>query len=104
MDSQGMVVDWSPGAEAIFGWSSGEAIGAKLSKLIVPERFRDAHEAGLRRFATTGEGGTLLGKPITIDVIDREGREFPVEVFISPEKAMEGLRFRTVVRRVSASE
>lgn len=104
MDSQGLVVDWSPGAEAIFGWSSSDAIGAKLSKLIVPERFRDAHEAGLRRFATTGEGGTLLDKPITIDVINREGREFPVELFISMESMAEGMRFRTEVRRVSASE
>ncbi len=99
MDRNGMVVDWSPGAEAVFGWSRGQAIGARLSKLIIPERFRAAHDAGLSRFATTGQGGAFLGKTMEIVAIDREGREFPIEITISTESAPEGPRFRTVARR-----
>ena len=99
MDRDGMVVDWSPGAEAIFGWSKGEAIGTRLSKLIIPERFRAVHDAGLRRFATTGQGGAFIGRTLEIVAIDREGREFPVAITISMETAPEGPRFRTVARR-----
>lgn len=32
----GVVVDWNPGAEAMFGYSSAEAIGRPLGELIVP--------------------------------------------------------------------
>lgn len=99
MDRDGIVVDWSPGAEVIFGWSKREAMGARLSRLIIPERFRAAHDAGLSRFATTGQGGAFIGKTMEIVAIDREGSEFPIEITISMESAPEGPRFRTVVRR-----
>lgn len=99
MDREGMVVDWSPGAEAIFGWSKGEVVGTRLSRLVIPERFRAIHDAGLNRFATTGQGGAFIGKTMEIVATDRDGREFPIEITISMETAPEGPLFRTVVRR-----
>ncbi len=103
MDGSGMVVDWNAGAEAVFGWSRDEAIGARLSNLIIPERFRAAHDAGLHRFATTGQGGAFIGKTMEIVALDRDGREFPVEISISMEQTAEGPRFRTVARRTQAA-
>ncbi len=103
MDSAGMVVEWTPAAEAIFGWTSAEAIGRKLSQLIIPERFRSMHEAGLKRYMTGGPGA-VLNRAIEITAIDRDGGEFDVEVFITPQKTADGYRFATSARRIERAQ
>lgn len=99
MDGAGMVVEWTRDAEAIFGWPHVEAIGKKLSALIIPERHRAAHEAGLRRFLAGGPG-TLLDRTLPIIAIDHAGREFNVEIRITAEKSDHAYRFATSARRV----
>jgi len=36
-DIDGMIISWSPGAEAVFGWSEAEAIGQPLDMTFTPE-------------------------------------------------------------------
>lgn len=102
MDGSGLVVEWSPQAEQIFGWRRADAIGRRLSALIIPERHRGAHEAGLKRFLAGGPGA-LLDRAIEIFAIDREGREFNVEIRITAKKVGDDYRFATSARRLGAS-
>ena len=44
MDATGIVTDWNGQASAVFGWSREEALGQRLSELIIPARDREAHE------------------------------------------------------------
>jgi PAS domain S-box-containing protein len=97
MDGGGLIIEWTPAAETIFGWQSAEAVGRKLSDLIIPARHRAAHEAGLKRFLATGSGA-LLGRPIEIVALNRDGREFSVELRISGEQTAAGWRFPASVR------
>jgi PAS domain S-box-containing protein len=83
MDADGDVRVWNPAAEYIFGWRAEDAIGSKLSELIVPERYRTLHEQGLRTYLDTGDG-PVLGTTIEIEGIDRLGRSIPVELTINP--------------------
>ena len=99
MDGAGMVVEWMPDAEAIFGWPHAEAVGKRLSTLIIPPRLRAAHEAGLKYFLVGGPG-KLIDQPIQIVAIDRSGREFDVELRITAEKSDHGYRFATTARQV----
>lgn len=99
MDAAGLIVEWTPDAEAIFGWPRAEAIGRLLSAVIIPERHRAAHEAGLRRFLESGRGG-LLDRTIEIVAVDRDGREFDAEVRIAAERSADGYRFPATVRRL----
>jgi PAS domain S-box-containing protein len=99
MDGAGMIVEWTHDAEAIFGWSRAEAIGQRLSALIIPERLRAAHEAGLKYFLAGGPG-TLIDRTLQIVAIDRDGHEFNVEFRITAEKSDAGHRFATSARRV----
>ncbi len=99
MDGAGMVIEWTRDAEAIFGWPRADAIGKRLSALIIPERHRAAHEAGLRRFLAGGPGA-LLDRTLEIIAIDHAGREFNVEIRITAEKSDNGYRFATAARRV----
>lgn len=83
IDERGLVTGWNPQAEHIFGWKSEEVIGQSLTNTIAPPRYREAHERGLRHFAATGEGA-VLNKRIEITALDRTGREFLVELAITP--------------------
>jgi PAS domain S-box-containing protein len=83
MDGNGMIIDWNRQAEATFGLPSSQAIGRKLSETIIPERYRQQHEAGLKHFFKTGEG-PLLRKTVRITALRADGTEFPVELAISP--------------------
>lgn len=53
-DVQGVIRLWNAGSERLFGYPAAEAIGAHLN-LIVPERFRAAHDAGFERAVASGE-------------------------------------------------
>ncbi|MFA6051011.1 MAG: PAS domain S-box protein [Methylobacter sp.] len=85
MDSYGIITDWNHQAEKMFGWSRREAIGQRLQDLIIPPRFRNAHQKGLQHFLNTGIG-PLLNQVIEHIGIRRDGSEFPVELSISPLK------------------
>jgi PAS domain S-box-containing protein len=52
-DRGGIIQLWNRGAEIIFGYAAAEAIGQSLD-IIVPERFRQAHNEGFRRALSTG--------------------------------------------------
>jgi PAS domain S-box-containing protein len=53
-DREGIIRLWNRGAEIIFGFGNDEAVGHSLS-LIVPEKFRRAHDEGYRRAMETGQ-------------------------------------------------
>ena len=77
-DGGGRIIFWNAGAEAIFGRTSSEMIGRPLTELM-PERYRDAHRAGIARFVATGEG-RLSGSTVEVEGLRADGTEFPVEL------------------------
>ena len=83
MNAKGIITEWNPRAEVIFGWARREAIGQNLADLIIPARYREAHERGLRHFMDTGEG-PVLNRRVELTGLRRDGTEFPVEFTISP--------------------
>ncbi len=80
--AEGRITDWNRQAEDMFGWTREEALGQKLEQLIMPQRYRDAHLAGMAHFRLCGEG-TILNKRIELHGLRKNGQEFPVEFTIS---------------------
>ena len=101
MDAAGVIVDWNPAAERIFGYSSQEAVGRLLADLIIPERLRAAHWNGLERFLATGEG-QALNRRLEVSGLTRDGREFPVELAISVDRSGEEPLFYAFLRDISS--
>lgn len=97
MDRDGKIVEWDAGAEAIYGYTPAEAVGRKMSELIIPEHNRAAHEAGIKRFSVTQQGA-FIGKTLTITSLHRDGHEFPVEVTIGIERSGGEYRFVNTAR------
>ena len=52
-DAEGVIRAWNAGAEALFGFSAAEALGASLD-LIIPERLREPHWVAYRRAMACG--------------------------------------------------
>jgi PAS domain S-box-containing protein len=61
-DPQGVIRYWNGAAERLFGHAHEEAVGASLD-LLVPERFKGAHDAGFARAVASGQlrmGGRVM--------------------------------------------
>ena len=100
MDADGLVRAWNREAERTFGWSRELALGQPLRDLIIPPRFRERHDTGLRRFLETGDG-PLVGRRIEISALHRNGHEFPVELTISAVHHEDTWSFHAFVHDIS---
>jgi PAS domain S-box-containing protein len=83
IDEDGLITAWNPQAEHMFGWSRDEAIGDRLSRTIIPPRYREAHGRGFEEFLTTGRG-PILERRIEIEALHKDGHEVPVELSVTP--------------------
>jgi len=100
MDAGGTVSGWNGRAAELFGWSSDEAIGHRLSELIIPPALRPAHEKGLAHYLATGEG-PVLDHRIEVTALNANGDEFPVELSITACKQFGDPLFIGFVRDIS---
>jgi PAS domain S-box-containing protein len=100
LDEQGLVTYWNPSAERIFGVPRAEAMGLSIAELIIPERFRTAHLAGLHRFLNSGVG-PILDRRIEMAALRADGSEFPIEMTISALKDDSHWSFHAFVQDIS---
>jgi diguanylate cyclase (GGDEF)-like protein/PAS domain S-box-containing protein len=100
MDHDGCVVDFNRAAEHAFGYRRADAVGRRVSELIVPSRFRDAHERGLRRHLETGET-SVLGHPVQLSALRADGSEFDAELTINRIELPDGPLFTASIRDIS---
>src|SRR5437667_168603 len=83
-DSAGRITYFNPGAERLFGYAATEATGQPLT-ILMPERFQEAHLAGLARYLATGEAH-VVGKTVELAGRTKDGREFPVVLSLATLK------------------
>jgi PAS domain S-box-containing protein len=100
MGVDGQIIGWNGVAEQSFGWSGDEAKGRQLSDLIIPRKFRDAHQRGLSHYLATGEG-PVLNRRIEITGLHRDGHEFPVELSITASEQFGGRLFVGFIRDIT---
>ena len=98
IDSNGIIIDWNPSAEKIFGWSHAEAVDSPLIETIVPERFHQAHLHGMNVYLKDGSGPWLY-RTLTTTARDKEGHEFSVEMSIVPINSGNELTFYAFMHR-----
>ena len=101
IDENSLVTLWNAQAEETFGWSRDEAIGRPLDELIVPQRLREAHREGMRRFLETGTA-RVLNQRIELPAVHRDGREFPLELSIAAIPQGDRTTFSAFARDISA--
>lgn len=100
MDACGIISNWNPQAESIFGWSEQEAVGEELTATVIPMRYRQQYERGLERFLKTGDGA-FLNRRIEIEALHRDGHEFLVELSIVPIPTGDSFAFCAFIRDIT---
>lgn len=100
IDGAGFVVEWNSQAVEIFGWERQEALGQCLGDMIVPEKFKAMHAAGLRRVCETGNT-TILGKRLELPALHRDGHELLVEIAITEGHLFEEHFFTAFIRDIT---
>lgn len=100
---EGNILDFNEAALKIFGYSEEELRDAPLS-IIIPKRFRQQHEAGMKRYNET-QIPKNLGKTLRMFGLHKNGREVPIEIHLSSWHNTEGEQFFTAsIRQYSALE
>lgn len=84
-DREGIIRFWNPGAERIFGYTSGAAVGQSLD-IIIPERLRRRHWDGYHRVMKTGESRYGRGDVLAVPGMTKDGARISVEFTIVPLK------------------
>lgn len=88
-DREGIIRFWNPGAERIFGYSRGEAIGRSLD-IIIPERLRERHWDGYRHVIEGGESRYGQGDILAVPGITKDGAGVSLEFTIVPLRDRSG--------------
>lgn len=96
IDENSRIVFVNKAVEKVFGYSAEEMVGSELS-LIVPERLRAAHSAGMRRYMQTSKRN-IPWNGITLPAVRRDGEEIQIEISFG-EYRQENKRFFTAVIR-----
>ena len=98
-NSRGEIIFFNPSAERLFGYPEGEVMDRQLS-ILMPERFREAHHHGLKRFLSTGEAH-VIGKTVELAGRRKDGTEFPIELSLTNWKVGEETFFTGIIRDIT---
>ena len=82
MDHRGLITDFNPAAERIFGYRKSDAVGRELADLLIPPELRDQHRRGLQHYVATGEG-PFLNRRVETRGLHADGHQFAIEVSIT---------------------
>ena len=98
-DRRGLILSFNESAERMFGRSALHAVGQPLT-ILMPERFRDLHRAGIARFTTTGES-RVMGRTVELAGLRADGTEFPIELSLASLSSGSDLVVTAVIRDIT---
>jgi PAS domain S-box-containing protein len=103
VDVHGIVSAWNSQAEAIFGWTSLEAVGRPLHELILPPELREEHVRGLERYCRSGQSN-VLGKRLQVPAVRKDGTRLAVELSITVIRSGGDMIFTGFLRDITEAQ
>ena len=82
--------------EDVWGYRPEELVGQSVT-MLMPERYRDRHKAGLKRYAQTRKGDAI-GEWLEVEGLKKDGTIFPLEIRIEETPLEDRLVFTAAVR------
>ncbi len=99
IDVSGTIVMVNRRAEELFGYSRDELTGQPI-EILIPQRFRDHHPERVRSFFTR-PSARPMGPGLELFGCDKSGKEFPVEISLSPIETEDGVLVASSLRDIT---
>jgi PAS domain S-box-containing protein len=98
-DQAGGIVLVNAQAEKMFGYSRDELLGESI-ELLMPERFRTRHRLDRESYFRCAHARPM-GANLELQALHKDGREFPVEISLSPFHTDDGTLVISAIRDVT---
>ena len=95
-EESGDIVFWNQAAERMFGYTDSEVLGKPMT-MIMPERYRAAHQQDVDRTRAGGEP-RLIGKTVELRGLRKDGTEFPLELSLATWTSAQGRFYGGIIR------
>ncbi|MBI4243591.1 MAG: PAS domain S-box protein [Planctomycetes bacterium] len=99
---EGKIISWNNGASNMFGYSEEEIIGKPLT-IIMPEKYKNAHDETFRKLIETKKA-TILGRVVAVSGLRKDGSEFPVEICVNTWESNKNRFFAGIIRDITERE
>ncbi|MGD8670901.1 MAG: PAS domain S-box protein [Desulfobacterales bacterium] len=98
-DRVGTIAFCNTAAAKMFGHPVEKLIGQPIS-IIMPQRFRKAHERGMAKFVARGKS-RMIDETVELFGITKDGNEFPIELSLSTWKSGGETFYTGIIRDIS---
>ena len=96
-DDSGRIESLNAAAERLFGYQEGELKGKSLT-LLMPEPYRERHDAGLIGYCDSGKSKLIGRGPQEFEALTKDGRAFPIELTLGEIQLGHGRLFIATLR------
>ncbi len=100
INEAGLVQEFNPAAERIFGHARADVMGRAIGDIIVPLHLRAAHAHGFARYLSTGVAH-VLGRRVELEALHAQGHHFPIELTVVELQSDTGRLFAAHLRDLS---
>ena len=96
-DDQDKVIYWNPAAEKTFGFSANEALGKRLTDLVIPRKAHTKHSEFLAKLSESSASKRQFG----LAALRKDRSSFPIDLSAVPVKLKDKNCFLAIVRDIT---
>ena len=100
-DENGSILDFNGSAEDIFGLDRQDVIGGHFIDLLIPPHLQEELNTALEAFRRTGKPQIAESGRRELEMIDSDGRVFPIELSVSLAQSKDGPIFVSYIHDIT---